>query len=149
MKALLQRVERARVLVDDEVVGSISRGLLVFLGVAKADTEGDLDALARKIPALRIFEDEAGKMNLSVGDVRGEILVVSQFTLCGNCTKGRRPSFEDAMEPVEAAGMVQEFVRRLRRDGASVQTGRFAADMKVELCNDGPVTFILDSRDRR
>jgi D-tyrosyl-tRNA(Tyr) deacylase len=149
MKALLQRVDWARVLVDDAVVGSICKGLLVFLGVSKTDTEGDLDVLVRKIPTLRMFEDDAGKMNLSVSDVRGEILVVSQFTLCGNCTKGRRPSFEDAMESVEAARMVREFVHRLRQTGASVQTGRFAADMKVELRNNGPVTFMLDSRDRR
>ena len=145
MKAVLQRVSEARVDVAGSTVGRISRGILVLLGVEKGDVERDADWLAEKIAGLRIFEDDAGKMNLSVGDDSGELLVVSQFTLAGNCAKGRRPSFDSAAPPVEANRLYDYFVSRVRALEVPTETGIFQAMMAVSLVNDGPVTFILES----
>ena len=145
MKAVVQRVARARVEVAGDTVGAIGRGVLVLVGVEKGDREADVEWLAKKIVELRIFSDEAGKMNLSLADVQGEMLAVSQFTLAGNCAKGRRPSFDTAAPPDEGKRLYEYFVDRVRQTGIPVQTGIFQADMQVELVNDGPVTFILES----
>jgi D-tyrosyl-tRNA(Tyr) deacylase len=145
MKAVVQRVERASVVVEGKTVGAIDRGLLVLLGVARTDDDRQMEALADKVVNLRIFEDAAGKMNLSLLDVGGKMLVVSQFTLLADCGKGRRPSFFDAMEPVAAAEMVQRFAARVAASGVVVEQGVFGAHMAVELVNDGPVTIVLDS----
>ena len=151
MKAVVQRVAHARVEVSGEVVGSIDHGLLVYLGVAQGDTQRDLEWLANKVQNLRVFEDEQGKMNRDVADLKGGILVISQFTLLGDCKKGNRPSFAMAMPPVEAERVYESFVAEIRercRDkGVSVSTGRFRADMKVHSLNDGPITMLIDSRD--
>lgn len=151
MKAVVQRVAHARVEVSGEVVGSIDRGLLVYLGVAQGDTQRDLEWLANKVQNLRIFEDEQGKMNRDVSDIAGSLLVISQFTLLGDCRKGNRPSFALAMPPKEAEQMYESFVALLRdrgrEKGVSVATGRFRADMKVFSLNDGPVTMLIDSRE--
>ncbi len=149
MRAVVQRVQRARVSVDGQVVGAIDQGLLVFLGVRKDDTEEDLEFMVRKIPRLRVFEDSAGKMNLSVVDVRGAILCVSQFTLYGDCRRGLRPSFDEAAPPEVARWYYEEFIRRLKHEGISVASGVFGAFMEVELVNDGPVTILLESKERR
>jgi D-tyrosyl-tRNA(Tyr) deacylase len=142
----LQRVTRASVEVEGRVVGRIDRGWLVLLGVARGDTDDDADRLADKVVGLRAFEDEAGKMNLAVAEVGGSVLVVSQFTLLGDCRAGRRPSFLDAAEPGEAERLYLRFAGKVRSLGLPVETGTFRADMKVELLNDGPVTLLLDSR---
>ena len=147
MKALVQRVSQASVQVDAQVVGHIGPGLLVFLGVAREDAEGDASRLAETVAHLRIFADGAGKFNLSLVDSGGAALVVSQFTLLADTRKGRRPSFIQAAPPEQAEPLVDSFVRALRGTGVSVETGRFQAHMQVELCNDGPVTVMLDSRD--
>jgi D-aminoacyl-tRNA deacylase len=146
MRAVLQRVERASVEVDGETVGSIGAGLLVLLGVAKGDTSAHADYLADKILNLRIFSDDAGKMNRSVIESGGGILAVSQFTLYGDCRKGRRPSFDDAAPPELARPLYEYFVERLRTANLLVETGVFQASMKLSLLNDGPVTFVLDSK---
>ena len=146
MKAVIQRVSEARVEVDKVTVGAIRRGILVLLGVERGDTERDADWLARKIVELRIFEDQGGKMNLSLQEIGGELLAVSQFTLAGNCAKGRRPSFDTAAPPDEGKRLYDYFVDRVRRTGTTVATGTFQANMQVSLVNDGPVTFILESR---
>ncbi|HET9942582.1 MAG TPA: D-aminoacyl-tRNA deacylase [Terriglobia bacterium] len=146
MKAVIQRVSRARVVIDSLEHSSIQLGILILLGVEKGDTAQDGAALARKIVELRIFEDEAGKMNLSVLDKQGEVLAVSQFTLLGDCRKGRRPSFDDAAPPDQARELYDAFVESLRSTGVRVQTGVFLANMDVELVNQGPVTFILESK---
>jgi D-aminoacyl-tRNA deacylase len=146
VKAVIQRVTQAAVEVDGNVVGSIGRGILALVGVEKGDRTEDADRLADKIVNLRVFEDAAGKMNLSLREVNGEILAVSQFTLAGNCSKGRRPSFDTAAPPEEAACLYQQFVLRLQHLQVPVATGIFQAEMRVSLINDGPVTFILDSR---
>jgi D-aminoacyl-tRNA deacylase len=143
---LIQRVFRAAVLVEGVVVGETDRGLLVFLGVEKGDEDRDLDYIARKISHLRIFEDEGGKMNLSVADVKGAILLVSQFTLSADCRKGNRPSFDSAEEPSKADEMYLKMAARLRAEGIPTATGKFGAHMAVSLVNDGPVTIMLDSR---
>ena len=145
MKGVIQRVSRAKVEVGGETVGRIGRGILVLLGVEKGDGERDADWLAEKIATLRIFEDQAGKMNLSIQETGGAILAVSQFTLAGNCAKGRRPSFDTAAPPAEANRLYDYFVGKLRETGLPVETGIFQAMMQVELVNDGPVTFILES----
>ncbi len=145
MKAVLQRASSASVTVEGETVGRIGAGLVVLLGVERGDGPGDLDWMARKVAELRMFTDDEGKMNLSVEDIKGEVLVVSQFTLCADCRKGRRPGFGNACEPDRAEKMYEDFVDRLRRRGLTVATGTFAAMMDVELVNNGPVTFILES----
>ncbi len=145
MRACIQRVSRARVVVDSETVGEIGRGVLVLLGVAAADTETELKWLADKIVGLRIFEDEQGKMNCSLEDMGGQILVVSQFTLYGDCRKGRRPSFIQAAPPEMAEAMYEQFVARLVEQGVSVARGKFRTHMEVELVNDGPVTIWIDT----
>ena len=147
MRAVVQRVCRSAVHVDGDVVGQIDRGLLVLLGVAREDLEAQADNLAEKVVNLRVFEDEAGKMNRSLLAVGGAMLVVSQFTLLGDCRKGRRPSFVAAAEPETANRLYEHFVDRVRRHGVPVQTGRFGAMMTVSLVNDGPVTLILDTAD--
>ncbi len=148
MKAVVQRVSRAQVSVNGEVIGKCGRGFLILLGVMAGDDEKEADKLVSKIVHLRIFEDENGKMNLSSFDVNGSMLVVSQFTLCADCSHGRRPSFTDSAPPQEANTLYEYFVRRLSQNGiADVQTGSFGADMQVELVNDGPVTIILNSAD--
>ena len=149
MKAVIQRVTEARVEVGGETAGAIGRGVLVLLGVEKGDTTQDADWLAEKIVSLRIFEDEAGKMNLSLPDMGGALLAVSQFTLAGNCAKGRRPSFDSAAPPGEANLLYEQFVAAVRRLHIPVATGIFQAMMQVSLVNDGPVTFILDSPKKR
>jgi D-tyrosyl-tRNA(Tyr) deacylase len=145
MRAVIQRVKEARVSIEGHIAGHIERGLLVLLGVGKEDREGDADYLAAKIPQLRVFEDDAGKFNLSLFDIKGAILVVSQFTLFGDCRKGRRPSFTDAADPQRANELYNYFVAKLREHRITVATGEFQAHMAVELINDGPVTLLLDS----
>ncbi|ULA60814.1 MAG: hypothetical protein LZF60_270140 [Nitrospira sp.] len=146
MKAVIQRVTRASVEADGQVVGRIDLGLLVLLGVAKGDGECDLSYVVEKLQTLRIFSDDQGKMNRSLRDVGGALLVVSQFTLLGDTAKGRRPGFDLAAPPEAARALYEEAVRRLRHEGLQVETGVFGAHMQVELLNDGPVTFIVDSR---
>lgn len=148
MRAVIQRVSRARVVIDAKEHSHIEAGILVLLGVEKGDTPEDASTLAKKITELRIFGDDAGKMNRSVVDIHGEILAVSQFTLLGDCRKGRRPSFDDAAPPDQALQLYESFVEAIRSAGVGVATGVFQADMNVELTNQGPVTFILDSRKR-
>lgn len=148
MKAVIQRVKHAGVTIDNVKVSSVEKGFLILLGVEQGDTKADADKLVKKIPVLRIFEDENEKMNLSCLDVDGEILVVSQFTLCADCSHGRRPSFTKSAPPAEAEMLYEYFVDELKKAGVKkVDTGRFGADMKVDLLNDGPVTIILDSKD--
>jgi D-tyrosyl-tRNA(Tyr) deacylase len=146
MRACIQRVSEAKVTVEGEVVGQIGRGLLVLLGVASDDGEADAHWLAEKIAGLRIFEDEAGKMNLSLGENGGAMLVVSQFTLLGDCRRGRRPSFVQAAGPEQAERLYQVFVDAVRATHIEVFTGRFRRHMEVSLINDGPVTLIVDSK---
>lgn len=148
MKAVIQRVKHASVTIDGIQVSAVNMGYLILLGVEQGDTKADADKLVKKIPVLRIFEDENEKMNLSCLDVDGEILVVSQFTLCADCSHGRRPSFTKSAPPAEAEMLYEYFVEELNKAGVKkVETGRFGADMKVDLLNDGPVTIILDSKD--
>ena len=145
MRAVVQRVIHASVEVTGNVVSAITHGLLVFIGVGIQDTEGDAAYLAKKIACLRIFDDEQGKMNKTVTEVGGSVLVVSQFTLYGDCRKGRRPSFTDAAPPETALQLYETFVAELQKEGIPVATGIFQAAMKISLVNDGPVTFLLDS----
>jgi len=146
MRAVVQRVSRAKVTINDFTSGEIGRGLLVLLGVGRDDTEADVDYLAQKIAGLRIFEDPDGKMNRSVVDVGGSVLAVSQFTLYGDVRRGKRPSFDDAAPPQPAQRLYELFVRRIQAAGLRCQTGRFQETMQVELVNEGPVTIMLDSR---
>jgi D-tyrosyl-tRNA(Tyr) deacylase len=145
MRAVVQRVKSAEVLVEGRSTGKIGKGLLVFVGVARGDGEREISYMTSKIPDLRIFEDDAGKFNLSLREIGGEVLVVSQFTLYGDCRKGRRPSFVEAEEPVAARNLYERLVDRVRESGLPVQTGEFQAKMEVHLVNDGPVTILLDS----
>lgn len=145
MRVVLQRVSRAKVSVDGEVTGEIGRGILVLLGVSRSDTEAEARSMVEKTLNLRIFDDDNGKMNLSLIDIGGELLVVSQFTLYGDARKGRRPSYIDAAGPDEANRLYEYFVAESRKNVANVGTGRFQAMMDVELVNDGPVTILLDS----
>jgi D-tyrosyl-tRNA(Tyr) deacylase len=146
MRAVVQRVIRARVKVGDEITGEIGKGLLVLLGVGQDDSEGDADYLAEKMAGLRIFEDEAGKMNLSVGEIGGAVLAVSQFTLFGDVRRGKRPSFDAAARPERARELYEAFVQQIRARGLRCETGRFQAMMDVELVNSGPVTILMDSK---
>lgn len=148
MKALLQRVTGASVSVEGEVVGKIGRGLVVFVGVANGDSERDAKYLAQKTAGLRIFADEGGRFNLSALDIRGEILIVSQFTLMADTRKGRRPSFVEAAPPTQAEELFEFFVREVKATGLKVETGRFQQYMQVKIHNDGPVTVMLDSREK-
>jgi len=148
VKALLQRVSAASVSVAGEVVGKIGRGLVVFVGVATGDTEKDARYLAQRTVNLRIFSDQAGKFNLSALDIHGELLVVSQFTLLADTKKGRRPSFTEAAPPAQAEQLFELFVDEARATGLKVETGRFQQYMQVEIHNDGPVTIMLDSREK-
>jgi len=145
MKAVLQRVTRAVVTVDGTLVGGIKRGLLVYLGVEKGDGQIDIDYIADKVRFLRIFADASGRMNLDVADAKGSVLVVSQFTLLGDCRKGRRPGFARAEDPEKAEELYARFIKALREKSLTVEEGRFGAHMEVESLNDGPVTMLLDS----
>lgn len=146
MRIVLQRVKTARVDVAGETVGSIGLGLLILLGVTHTDTTEDAEYLADKVIQLRIFSDEAGRMNRSLLDVCGALLVVSQFTLYGDCRKGRRPSFDHAAPPEQARALYECFIERVKSSNIAVETGVFQAEMEIHLINDGPVTFILDSK---
>lgn len=148
MKAVVQRVSSARVSVAERTVGEIGAGLLVFAAVEQTDGPEDVRYIASKVLDLRIFEDNAGKMNLSVVDAGGALLVVSEFTLCGDCRRGRRPSFDAAAAPAAAKPLYEDLVRELRAANLEVETGEFQAQMSVDLANDGPVTILLDSRRR-
>ena len=148
MKAVIQRVKSASVSVDDKIIGEIATGFLILLGVEQSDTQDDLNYLVKKTIGLRIFKDDNKNMNLSIKDVGGETLVVSQFTLCADTSRGRRPSFIKAANPEEADSMYQQFCEQLTMNNLSVQTGKFGALMDVSLVNDGPVTIILDSREK-
>ena len=145
MRAVVQRVSSSKVTVDGELTGKINKGLLVLLGVTHEDTSKDVDYIIDKVLNLRIFEDENEKMNLSLKDVEGELLVVSQFTLYGDCRKGRRPSFSSAARPEVATKLYEEFIEKARKEGIVTQTGQFGAHMMVDLTNDGPVTILLES----
>ena len=145
MRCVIQRVTQASVTVGEELVGKIGRGYMILIGVSAEDTDKDLRYMAEKVPNLRIFEDEAGKMNLSIKDVGGEILAVSQFTLYGDARGGRRPSFSTAAWPEQANALYEQLVAAWREQGIHVETGRFRAEMQVSLVNDGPVTMLMDS----
>jgi len=146
MRVVIQRVSSARVRVEGKILGEIGKGFLVLLGVGKEDTEKDADWLAEKIVGLRVFEDEQGKFNLSLQEVGGEILIVSQFTLYGDCRKGRRPSFDHSAPPERAEKLYNYFVEKVKEKGIKVATGKFQALMEVELVNQGPVTLIIDTQ---
>jgi len=146
LRAVIQRVSRAQVLAEGELVGNIGPGLLVLVAIAKDDGPAALDYVAQKVLGLRVFDDPQGKMNLSLGDTRGAILAVSQFTLFGDVRRGRRPAFDEAAPPELARPMYQEFLDRIRAAGVACESGRFQAKMQVELVNDGPVTILIDSK---
>lgn len=147
MRAVIQRVKHASVSVDNNIVGKIEQGFMVLLGVTHTDTEKEVEWLSKKIVDLRVFNDSNDKMNLGLKDVNGELLIISQFTLYGNCIKGRRPAFIDAAKPDLANGLYELFLEKCRALGIKTEAGIFGADMKVELLNDGPVTLILDTID--
>lgn len=148
MRAVIQRVSSARVRVDERTIGEIATGLLVFAAVEETDGPEDVQYIASKVRDLRIFEDTAGRMNLSVVDAGGALLVVSEFTLCGDCRRGRRPSFDAAAAPAAAKPLYEDLIRALRGSNLKVETGEFQAHMNVDLVNDGPVTILLDSQRR-
>lgn len=148
MRIVIQRVSKASVAVDEEVVGQIGRGFMVLVGVEEADSQEDVDYLVRKTANMRIFEDEEGKMNISLKDVGGQVLSISQFTLHANTKKGNRPSFVDAARPDHSLPFYEAYNEGLRQEGLTVETGEFGADMQISLINDGPVTIIIDSKDR-
>lgn len=147
MRAVVQKVKYSSVTVDNEIIGKIDNGFMILLGVTHEDTLKEVEWLSKKIKDLRIFEDQDGKMNLSLEDVKGEVLIISQFTLYGNCIKGRRPSFTDAAKLDHAENLYNKFIEKFQSFGIKTQTGKFGADMKVELLNDGPVTMIIDTKD--
>jgi len=149
MIAVLQRASRGEVRVDGQTIGAINNGLIIFLGVVQGDEETQADFLAEKISQFRIFNDNNGKMNLSIKDVNGSALVISQFTLCADWLKGRRPSFVKAAVPEKGEQLYEYFIKRLKASDIPVETGKFGAAMEVELINDGPVTFVLDSEQKR
>ncbi|QPM68739.1 D-aminoacyl-tRNA deacylase [Atribacter laminatus] len=149
MKALIQRVNKAQVLIDGKIVGKIGKGMVVFLGVGKNDNSLDIDFMVRKIPQLRIFDDVQGKMNICLKEIQGEILLISQFTLYGNCRRGLRPSYDEAAAPLEAKKLYDQVAQNLRDQNITIAEGVFGAMMQVELSNDGPVTILLDSKERR
>ncbi len=146
MRAVVQRVSLGEVTVEEKITGSIGKGFVVLLGVGQGDTQKDADYIADKVANLRVFEDEQGKMNLSLSDVGGSVLAISQFTLYGDCRKGRRPGFTQAADPDQAKTLYDYFTERLRQQGFEVQEGIFQADMLVKIYNDGPVTMLLDSK---
>lgn len=146
MKALIQRVKMAEVQIDGKIYSKTNKGLLIFLGIENGDTEKDIEYLLRKVPHLRIFEDSQEKMNLSTLDIKGEILVVSQFTLSADCRRSNRPSFDSAEEPAKAKDIYMRFIEGLRESGLKIETGDFGAYMQVHLINDGPVTIMIDSK---
>lgn len=146
MRAVVQRVSKAQVSVDSKIVGSIEKGLVVYIGVGKEDTNSDIDYLADKVVGLRIFEDDNEKMNLSVQDIEGDVLAISQFTLYGDVRKGKRPSFTDSAEPLIGNEFYEHFIDKLENMGINVQRGIFGAHMEVSYINDGPVTILLDSK---
>lgn len=145
MRVVLQRVSRASIEVEGKIIGKIDNGLLLLLGIHVDDSIKELEWMAKKIVGLRIFEDEDGKMNNSLNDVGGSLLIVSQFTLYGDCEKGRRPGFIDAARPEKAIPLYEEFIDRCKKSGVHVESGEFGADMKVDLLNEGPVTLVIDS----
>ena len=145
MKVLIQRVKSASVRIDGKIFSSIEQGILSLVGIEKGDTESQVDKLASKIVNLRIFSDEQGKMNKSLLDINGQMLIVSQFTLCGDCKKGTRPSFDKSEEPKRAEELYELFIKKVSNTGIKTATGKFAAMMDVELINDGPVTFMLEA----
>ena len=147
MKAVIQRVSEADVSIDGQIVGAIKQGYMVLLGVARDDTEKDIEKLSRKMISLRIFQDQAGKTNLSLQDVGGQLLIVSQFTLLADCRKGRRPSFVKAGDPAEAKRLYERFIEVCQEQVEVVEHGEFGADMKISLINDGPFTIVLDSNE--
>lgn len=148
MRIVIQRVSKASVSIDEEVVGQIARGFMVLVGVEEADSQEDVDYLVRKTANMRIFEDEEGKMNISLKDVGGQVLSISQFTLHANTKKGNRPSFVDAARPDHSLPLYEAYNEGLRQEGLTVETGEFGADMQISLINDGPVTIVIDSKDR-
>jgi len=147
MRAVVQRVKYASVTAEGKLLGKIGQGFLVLLGITHSDAEADADWLAAKINSLRVFEDAEGKMNLGLTEIGGEVLVISQFTLYGDCVKGRRPGFTEAARPETAIPLYERYIRRSRETGVHTECGEFGADMKVELLNDGPVTLIIDTKD--
>ena len=145
MRIVVQRVQKASVTIDNELYSEIKKGYLVLFGAEKDDVISQADWLSNKVSVLRCFPDEQGKMNLSIKDIQGEMLIVSQFTLCGDIRKGTRPSFDKAMKPDEANKMYEYFIQKVKEQGIPVKTGVFGADMKIDLLNDGPVTFVIDA----
>lgn len=146
MRVVVQRVKRANVVVNSSIIGEISNGLLIFLGVGEDDTEKDVEYMVDKTIGLRIFQDENDKMNLSLKDINGEVLVVSQFTLYGDVRKGKRPSFTKSASPIIGKRLYEEYINRMKEQEIKVQTGEFGADMDISLLNDGPVTILIDSK---